>query len=206
MVDRQKRVCTAFAGARMIAQGAVCDVAVAVKAHTRTSDELLLVFDDATGMLIDLDLRGSDVDIAARFAERANQEAVAAERGDAKAAGPGRPKLGVVAREVTLLPRHWAWLAAQRGGASAALRRLVEEAIRSDGGRSAARAAQEACYRFCTAMAGDRAGYEEAMRALFRGDAAGFATLIAGWPEDVRAYAGKLAAAAMQRAPGDGAA
>ena len=107
---------------------------------------------------------------------------------------PGRPKLGVVAREVTLLPRHWDWLAKQSGGASAVLRRLVEDGIRSDGGRRSARAAQEACYRFCTTLAGNLPGYEEAMRALYRGDAAGFSRHTAKWPKDVRIHARRLAA------------
>lgn len=107
--------------------------------------------------------------------------------------GRGRPKLGVTAREVTLLPRHWDWLAAQPGGASVALRRLVETARRSDAAR--ARAAQEAVYRFINAIAGNQPGHEEALRALFANDLGGFAQRIAAWPADVRAYALKLAGA-----------
>lgn len=105
--------------------------------------------------------------------------------------GRGRPKLGVVAREVTLLPRHWEWLAAQPGGASVALRKLVEEARRSQSGR--ARQAQERAYHFMNAMAGDLPGFEEATRALFAGDREGFAERIAGWPTDVREHAAWLA-------------
>jgi hypothetical protein len=108
--------------------------------------------------------------------------------------GRGRPKLGVTAREVTLLPRHWEWLAAQPGGASVALRRLVENARRSDAAR--ARAAQEAAYRFINAIAGDQPGYEEALRALFANDLAGFAQRIAAWPPDIRSHALNLARAA----------
>ncbi|MGK4708801.1 DUF2239 family protein, partial [Pseudomonas aeruginosa] len=100
-------------------------------------------------------------------------------------------KLGVVAREVTLLPRHWEWLAAQPGGASVALRKLVEEARRSQSGR--ARQAQERAYHFMNAMAGDLPGFEEATRALFAGDPEGFAERIAGWPTDVREHAAWLA-------------
>jgi len=108
--------------------------------------------------------------------------------------GRGRPKLGVTAREVTLLPRHWDWLATQPGGASVALRRLVETARRSDAAR--ARAAQEAAYRFINAIAGNLPEHEEALRALFANDLDGFAQRIAAWPVDVRGYALKLAGAA----------
>src|SRR3546814_490284 len=105
--------------------------------------------------------------------------------------GRGRPKLGVTAREVTLLPRHWDWLAAQPGGASVALRKLVEQAMRDD--RQTRRAAQEAAYRVMTALAGDLPGYEEAIRALFAGDRQRFEQQIAGWPADLRDYVTRLA-------------
>ena len=111
--------------------------------------------------------------------------------------GPGRPKLGVVAREVTLLPRHWDWLAAQPGGASVALRKLVEDARKVGGGEDRRRAAQEATYRFMQAMAGDFAGYEDVARALFAGDIGKFEQHSATWPEDVRDHAALLAADAF---------
>ena len=111
--------------------------------------------------------------------------------------GPGRPKLGVVAREVTLLPRHWDWLNAQPGGASVALRKLVEEARRANEGKDRVRQSQEAAYRFMSVMAGNRPGFEEATRALFAGRAGRFDQLIEPWPEDVRHYARKLAAPAL---------
>jgi len=104
----------------------------------------------------------------------------------------GRPRLGVVAREVTLLPRHWDWLASQPGGASAALRRLVDEARRHDAGPDARRRTQEAAYRVMTALAGDRPGYEEATRALFANDLDRFNQLTAAWPPDVGAYIREL--------------
>uniref|UniRef100_UPI001F2355BD DUF2239 family protein n=1 Tax=Oryzibacter oryziterrae TaxID=2766474 RepID=UPI001F2355BD len=107
--------------------------------------------------------------------------------------GRGRPKLGVVGKEVTLLPRHWDWLAAQPGGPSVALRKLVDEARRAEGPRAASRAAQEAAYRVMSALAGDLPGYEDALRALFAGDRAGFETRIAAWPQDVAAYVTRLA-------------
>ena len=137
--------------------------------------------------MIDLDLRGSRADIAARLAAAAGEP-------PGPPRGRGRPKLGVVAREVTLAPRHWEWLAAQPGGASAALRRLVEEARRSErrkGPRALRR--QEAAYRFMAAMAGDLPGFEEATRALFAKDRQRFERHVAQWPDDVSAYATKLA-------------
>ena len=88
--------------------------------------------------------------------------------------GPGRPKLGVVAREITLLPRHWDWLAQQKGGASVAIRKLVDEARRVNEDGDRIRLAQEAAYRFMSAMAGNRPHYEEAIRALFAADSASF--------------------------------
>lgn len=170
---------TAFIGHRRIAAGTLAEVAVAAKSSLdRDSTAWVLVFDDATGAVVDLDLRGDPAEIAARYAE------------PEEARGRGRPKLGVVAREVTLLPRHWDWLAAQPGGASHALRRLVEEARRADGGR---RAARDAAYRFMSALAGDLAGFEEASRALFAGDHGRFDEHTASWPADIRTHAARLA-------------
>ena len=76
----------------------------------------------------------------------------------------------MVAREVTLLPRHWEWLAQQSGGASVALRRLVDQARRGTEDKDRIRRAQEAAYRFMSAMAGNRPNFEDAIRALFAGD------------------------------------
>jgi hypothetical protein len=186
VTDLLSKPCTAFAGSRRIAGGALADVALKVSAaQKRDPAASILVFDDATGRVIDLDLRGTNAEIVARLAVRAEA--------DAPARGRGRPKLGVVAREVTLLPRHWDWLATQPGGASQALRRLIDEARKADGGRSRRRLAQEVAYRFMSAMAGNLPGFEEASRALFAGDDDRFAQQIAAWPADIRAYASKLA-------------
>jgi hypothetical protein len=177
--------CTAFDGHRLIARGALADVALAVKAAGEASAAgPILVFDDATGRVIDLDLRGSDADIVARL-----QPSVEAE----EPRGRGRPKLGVIAREVTLLPRHWEWLADQPGGASAALRRLIDEARRADAGASDTRTAREAAYRFMSAIAGNLPGFEEASRALFAGARDRFVTQMANWPSDLRSHAERLA-------------
>ena len=166
--------CAAFDGARRIAAGPLDEVAAVARSLVQAGRPVL-VFDDETGRVIDLDPRG-----ATEPARR-----------------PGRPRLGVAAREVTLLPRHWDWLGRQSGGASAALRRLVETAMRQDAGPERRRLAQEAVYRFATAMAGDAPGYEEAMRALFAGDRGGFETLTATWPADVGEHARRLAVAAF---------
>lgn len=187
MTDPASTSFTAFDGVNRLAHGALIDVALAVKrALTERPEASLLVFGDATGRVIDLDLRGSAEDIAGRLTPAATEVSDAPR-------GRGRPKLGVVAREITLLPRHWDWLAAQPGGASQALRRLVDEARKADGGRSAQRAAQEAAYRFMSAMAGNLPGFEEASRALFADDRARFIEQAAGWPADIRAYAHDLA-------------
>lgn len=107
-------------------------------------------------------------------------------------AGPGRPKLGVVSREISLLPRHWEWLEAQPNGASAAIRRLVDQARAQPG--EAERRGREAAGRFLTAMAGNLAGYEETTRALYAGDLEKFVALMNGWPKGIREYAARLAA------------
>jgi len=195
MIHDQTFCFTAFEGERRIASGPLADVALAVKhAGTRTTDPIA-IYSDATGRPIDLDLRGSDDEIAARL--RRTLPVETAEACDAtkpaEPRGRGRPKLGVVAREVTLLPRHWDWLSAQPGGASVALRKLVEEARRSSGDRDRSRAARDAAYYFMSAMAGNLANFEEAARALFAGDRRRLAGLIAGWPDDIRDHIVRLA-------------
>lgn len=200
--------CIAFADSRRIASGALPQVALAVKETLeREQAAAILIFDIATSQLIELDLRGTAAEVSARLAQTARQETVGAlpEPPDGPR-GPGRPKLGVVAREVTLLPRHWDWLNTQPGGASVALRKLVEEARRTHLGKDRLRQAQEACYRFMSALAGGQAHFEEAARALFAGQQAQFEAQIAGWPGDVRQHAQKLAAAAFQEAPDERAA
>jgi hypothetical protein len=190
MSESSSTNCSAFDGARLIAVGPLKEVALAVKAALAAGAAgPVLTFGDADGAVVDLDLRGSDAEIVARLG--ANEDEASSPR------GRGRPKLGVVAREVTLAPRHWEWLAAQSGGASAALRRLVEEARRSSGAKDSARAGQEAAYRFMAAMAGDLPGFEEATRALFAKDRARFERLVASWPDDVGAYATRLAEPAL---------
>jgi uncharacterized protein len=180
--------CTAFKGPFLLKSGSRAEVALAMKhagdLHT------ILAFDDATGRVIDFNVRGADEDVAARYAPPAP---VGVPDAPSEPRGRGRPKLGVVAREVTLLPRHWEWLASQPGGASVVLRRLVEQERRVGGAKQQRRAAQEAAYKFMSAIAGDMPGFEEAMRALFADNRTRFEEQIAGWPTDIRRYAIKLA-------------
>ncbi|MBJ9941252.1 DUF2239 family protein [Burkholderia multivorans] len=190
---------TAFDGHRRIASGPLATVALAVKRIAGDGMAgTVLIFDDATGRSIDLDLRGTADEVRARYAPPAcdvAQDAGTAgdPAGAAEQRGRGRPKLGVVSREVTLLPRHWDWLAAQPGGASVALRKLVEDARRTHAAADRRRDAQARAYHFMSALAGDLPGFEEATRMLYANDLARMAERIAGWPDDVRDHALALA-------------
>jgi hypothetical protein len=157
---------TAFEGQRRLATGPIAEVALAIKGATRPGASPLAIFSDITGRPIDLDLRGSNTEVLARLS--AASPVVTEEAAPSEPRGRGRPKLGVVAREVTLLPRHWEWLGAQPGGASVALRKLVEEARKANGDRDRHRTARDAAYHFMSAMAGNLPNFEEASRALQR--------------------------------------
>ena len=192
----QLQSCTAFRGQVRIASGPLPEVALKAKAVLDQDETApILIFDDASAHPVEVDLRGTQADVLSRLEKNSHTRDPAAE----PRRGPGRPKLGIVAREVTLLPRHWDWLGKQPGGASVALRKLVEEARRGRGERI--RQAQEAAYRFMVAMAGNEAGFEEAVRALFAGDRLRFATEIEAWPPDVRAHATLLVERALERQP-----
>jgi hypothetical protein len=186
---------TAFTGDQRLASGPLAEVALAVMKASRSAVAgPILIFDDASGRPIDLDLRGTERDVVARLPQPASSPDIDADDPAApEPRGRGRPKLGVVAREVTLLPRHWEWLSAQPGGASVALRKLVEEARRNSGDRDRSRAAREAAYHFMSAMAGNLPHFEDASRALFADDRRRFVELIAGWPGDIRDHVVKLA-------------
>ena len=176
---------TAFLEGRRLTTGPLHEVAVAVLRSQQAQPKgHLLVFSDASGQTADLDLRGSEEAVAARYTTVAPIQAPR---------GRGRPKLGVVAREVTLLPEHWDWLAAQPGGASVALRKLVHEARRNGGDRDRTRQARERAYHAMSTLAGNLPGFEEASRALFAGDHERLVAQVAAWPEDVRAYVLQLA-------------
>lgn len=172
--------CTAFTDGRRLVSGNLADVALAVNAQNDAVQATILIFDDATGTQIDLDLRGSTAQIISRLAAYSGPQPEARKR--------GRPRLGVIAREVTLLPRHWDWLTEQPGGASQALRRLVEQARKQDDGRTEMRLAHERAYRFMSALAGDYPGFEGASRALFANDLPALNEAMKAWPNDVRDY------------------
>ena len=175
----------AFLDGRRLATGPLHEVAVAVlRAQQVEPEGHPLVFSNASGRSADLDLRGGEDAVAARYTVAAPTQAPK---------GRGRPKLGVVAREVTLLPEHWAWLAEQPGGASVALRKLVHEARRNGGDRGQTRQARDRAYNAMSTLAGDLAGFEEASRALFAGDHARLVAQMAAWPQDVQAYLLQLA-------------
>jgi uncharacterized protein len=196
-----RRPCTAFDGTRWIASGPLRQVALKAKSLVdRHPSSSVLIFDDNTSDVIDVDYRGSAREVARRLEEKSAALRPAPAQSDpATDRGPGRPRLGVVAREVTLLPRHWLWLSGQPGGASVALRRLVDDARRANVGRDRVRRSQEVAYRFMSAMAGNHPGFEEAIRALFRGDRERFEEQVAGWPPDVSAHTKKLAAGAFSQ-------
>jgi hypothetical protein len=170
---------TVFARSLRVGRGDVAVVARAAHEHREASP---LIFDDETGRLIELDLRGSVEEVLARLPPAA----------EPSKAVRGRPKLGVTAREVTLLPRHWEWLASQPGGASAALRRLIDQARRDHVEADTSRQAQEVTYRVMTTLAGDLPHYEEATRALFANDRERFNELTASWPADIGDYVREL--------------
>jgi len=199
---------SSFDGYRRLASGSIEAAATALKnALDDGAAGPLLLFDDSTGRTVDIDTRGDSTAVIARLAQHpvvvaltaaqvAAAAAVARQQADAEAAarprGRGRPKLGVVAREITLLPRHWEWLATQPGGASIALRKLVEEARRTGKEKARIRQARDAAYHFMQTVAGDLPGFEEAARALFADDRATFTAQIARWPGDIRDHALRL--------------
>lgn len=172
---------TAFCGSRLLASGNSDTVSNAVAAaQVSNPTASILVFDDQSGEQIDTPLpaaRKSDTRRPVRS---------------------GRPRLGVVGREVTLLPRHWDWLGRQPGGASVALRRLVEAASKTNKSSARIREKREATHRFMTTMGGNLPQYEEAIRALFAGNEDRFSECVADWPNDIRKYALSLAAGTFQ--------
>lgn len=172
MIDEGVGTLVAFSGGRRLALGAAGDVAAAVWAEARCDPGAAVAVFDASGTLVDLDLRGTQQDVETRYRPVA-------------ARPRGRPRLGVTPREVTLLPRHWDWLATQQGGASATLRRLVEQAKKAADAAGDPKPRREAAYRFMSAISGDRPGFEEASRALFAGDRAVLAERMAQWPADI---------------------
>jgi hypothetical protein len=206
MVEFHTTRCTAFMGTKAIASGDVRDVALKAKAAIdRYKWAQVLIFDDITSALVEVDFRGSAADVLRRIDAQSSAGAARVSeprKTEGETRHPGRPKLGVIAREVTLLPRHWDWLASQPGGASVTLRKLVELARRANQGRDRKRRAQESAYRFLSAMAGNEPGFEEALRCLFADKREEFDQIVEPWPIDVREHAKKLAAVAFESSEG----
>jgi hypothetical protein len=191
MEPRSDRHYTAFADTKKIATGDVMAVALKVKKFLKNDAKAqILIFDDATSNQIEIDFRGTAENVTRRLESLLGSP----DDSDAtKKTGPGRPKLGVTAKEVTLLPEHWEWLARQPGGASVTLRKLVEEAKKKNQAKDLIRQSQDATYKFMTVMAGDLPQYEEALRALYARDAKKLEMMASTWPKDIREHALKLA-------------
>ncbi len=194
----EPRTFTVFAHDRQVASGEVQSILRQTKAALdRREFDRWLIFEDSTGNQVDFDFRGTIEQVLARLA---HHPLFAADAPPQPHSGPGRPKLGVISREVSLLPRHWAWLEQQPNGISAALRRLVDEARKANGGKDRARAATEAAGRFMTAIAGNLPGFEEALRALYAHNVERFEEEIRDWPNDIRQHARRLASASFPSA------
>lgn len=183
---------TVFDGGAAVASGPLAEaLALGLRYLARLPQAALVAYSDVTGERLEIDWTGEESAVLGRLLPL--EAPPPAAPADEARRGPGRPRLGVVAREVTLLPRHWDWLNAQSGGASAALRRLIDEARRANEARDLQRRAQDAAYRFMQAAGGDLPGFEEALRALFAGDAAQFDAHLIHWPPDMRNHALRLA-------------
>ena len=196
----QKEIhCSAFGGTNCIASGTIFDVAEkAKKIMDKGHPSSVIIFDDVTSEIVEIDFRGTLDEVMDRLKQTFHKDPAENEpEKDRKSRGPGRPKLGVVSREVTLLPRHWEWLSSQPGGASVALRKLVEEARHANRDKDRIRNAKESVYRFMSSMAGNLPGYEEALRALYKDNPERLKELIANWPEDIRNHTAKIAKAAF---------
>ncbi|MGB0997222.1 MAG: DUF2239 family protein [Pseudomonadales bacterium] len=182
-----------FNQTRRIARGTLREAALAAHEHLHHLHEAgVVIFDESTFSVVDVDLSGSAEDVARRVDSYPQSNSKPSR-------GRGRPKLGVIGREVTLLPRHWEWLAQQPGGASVTLRKLVS-AARKDPEQQrqfAQHQAQQKAYRFCQAMAGDLQGYEDALRALYAQDLETFKEHTQAWPQDIAETATALAAATI---------
>lgn len=188
MEPQKDRKYIAFADGKKIASGAIIAVASKAKKTLKANPKSqILIFDDLTSQQIEIDFRGTLETVQQRLEE------VFAKNNIKPIVGPGRPRLGVIAKEVTLLPEHWDWLGRQPGGASVTLRKMIEEAKKKNQGKDLVRQRQEAVYKFMTVMAGDLKNYEEALRALYAGDPQKFAQLISDWPKDIQKHTTTLA-------------
>lgn len=181
-----------FSGHARIWRGTLVEVALACKAaiEAGTTDKAV-IYRVAAGQVVDVSFRGTDAAMLRRLRARFGEMPSRVVSEPAPPPTPrkrGRPKLGVVSREISLLPRHWEWLAAQRGGASVTLRKLVEAARKQDAGQTEWRQTIEAAYGFMSDIAGDFENFEESSRALFASDLPRFNSLTTSWPTDIREH------------------
>jgi hypothetical protein len=205
MKTETNKTFTAFYGQKLLASGPLSEVALALLSElNKRTNGTTLVFDDETGNPVELDLQGTAAEVAARYTDHPVSDPLAPASSEEAPATPvrGRPRLGVIAREVTLLPEHWIWLASQPGGASVALRKLVHEARKANVERDQQRRAHERAYRAMSALAGNLPGFEESSRALFAGDLDRLAELAHAWPADIRNYIVRLATSDAAQATG----
>ncbi|MBC7467452.1 MAG: DUF2239 family protein [Bdellovibrio sp.] len=178
---------SAFQGSALLFRGELQDVVLNIKKHLgRSENSSVLILSDATGKTLDFSFQGSQQDVLKRLEMYKHTD------DPVEPSGPGRPKLGVISREISLLPRHWEWLATQSGGASATLRLLVEEARKKSSNINTTKQLQERAYQVMSVLAGDLQGYEEALRALYKKDGKAFVTQVKGWPKDIQKYLSEL--------------
>ncbi len=194
MTAQTEQSYTAFLGTQVVATGKLSEIAVKLHSLLQArQDAMPLVFDDDNGNQVELDLRGTAADVEARYFAEPVSAITTASDNKPSPTGRGRPRLGVVAREVTLLPEHWEWLAAQPGGASVSLRKLVHEARQGSAQRDQRRRAGERSYNVMRVLAGNLPGFEEASRMLFAGELERLASMAQAWPPDIRDYVIRLA-------------
>lgn len=179
---------TAFDNTSIIAHGSLRDVILKTKKILgKSENSSFLIFSDSTGKTIDFNFQGTEKEILKRleiFVSNSDEKI--------ELARPGRPKLGVISREISLLPRHWEWLATQSSGASSSIRNLIEDAIKKSTSKVSLKQQQEKVYRVMTTLAGDLDGYEEAIRSLYKRDRESFIKFTKGWSKDLRSYLEKL--------------
>ena len=179
---------TAFDGTTRLFRGTFQEVVLKVKERLgRAENSSVLIFSNNTGKTMDFNFQGNVKDTLKRL------EKFVSTQEPGPISGPGRPKLGVISREVSLLPRHWEWLASQPSGASATIRKLIEEAKKRSSTRNSVKQVQERVYRFMSVIVGDMKGYEEALRALYKADRKNFLLHIQDWPTDVRTHVIEMA-------------
>lgn len=179
---------TVFDKFQILSQGSLNEVAIAVKKRLRIqSDARILIFSDSTGRQVDLDFSGTEKDTLERLKIYIPKTA-------SPHTGAGRPKLGVIPREISLLPHHWEWLLNQEGGASSAIRRLIDEKNKPALlAKDKIKQAQEVTYKFLSAIAGDLPHFEDVIRFLYRKDKKKFENLMSDWPKDIVKYSTALA-------------